>query len=166
MIPTYPPRRVTARAAAPVLARWLVGAVFLGMGLNKVLQPVDFLKLVRQYDMVHSHHVLNLIAAGLPWLEMFCGLLMMVGIAVRGSALVLAAMLVAFTAGIVNRAMAIHAGGGLPFCAIRFDCGCGGGEVLVCRKLAENTLLILLAAATVCSRSRTLCLWHSPFNRD
>jgi uncharacterized membrane protein YphA (DoxX/SURF4 family) len=167
MIATHPPSwQVAARTAAPVLARWVVGAVFLGMGLSKVLQPVEFLKLVRQYDMVDSHRMLNLIAAGLPWLEVFCGLLMMAGIAVRGSALVLAAMLAGFTAGIVKRALAIHAGGGIPFCAIRFDCGCGGGEVFGCRKLAENSLLILLAAATVCSRSRTLCLWHSPFNSD
>jgi len=157
--------RVSTRALVPVLARWLVGAVFLVMGFNKVLHPVEFLKLVRQYDIVHSHHVLNLIAAALPGLEVFCGLLLIAGIAVRGSALVLAGMLVAFTAGIVKRAVAIHAGGELAFCAIRFDCGCGGGEVFVCRKLAENTLLTLLAIISVGSRNRTWCLWHSPFSR-
>lgn len=164
-----PPRpstwRVAFPAVAPVLARWLVGAVFLGMGFNKVLHPVDFLKLVRQYDLVHSHQLLNLIAAGLPWLEVFCGLLLIVGIAVRGTALVLGGLLLAFTVGIVNRALAIHAGGALAFCAIRFDCGCGTGEVFVCRKLAENTLLILLAAVAVCSRNRAWCLRHSLFNR-
>ena len=31
-----------------VLARWLLGGLFLYMGLNKALHPVEFLKLVRQ----------------------------------------------------------------------------------------------------------------------
>ena len=44
-------RRVTLNVSA-VLARWVLGAVFLYMGLNKALHPVDFLKLLRQYDIV------------------------------------------------------------------------------------------------------------------
>jgi hypothetical protein len=97
---------------------------------------------------------------------MFCGLLLIAGIAVRGAALVLLGMLAAFTACVAQRAIAIHAGGGIAFCAIRFDCGCGTGEVLVCRKLVENALLALLAAVPVCSRSRVWCLWHSLTNRQ
>ena len=166
MNPTlHPTWRVTFRAVAPVLARWLVGAAFLSMGFSKVLHPVEFLKLVRQYDLVHSYQLLNLIAAALPWLEVCCGLLLIAGIAVRGTAWLLVGLLLAFTAGIVHRALAIHAGGGMAFCAIRFDCGCGTGEVFVCRKLAENTLLILLAAVAGSSRCRAWCLRHSLFNR-
>ncbi len=167
MNPTHRPTwRVTFLAIAPVLARWLVGAVFLSMGIQKILHPIEFLKLVRQYDLVHSYQLLNLIAAGLPWLEVFCGLLLIAGSAVRGTALVLVGLLLAFTAGILNRALAIHAGGGLAFCAIRFDCGCGTGEVFVCRKLAENAVLTVLAAVVAWSRCRTGCLRYSLFNRD
>jgi hypothetical protein len=28
---------------------------------------------------------------------------------------------------------------------VKFNCGCGGGDVLICQKLIENTGLILLA---------------------
>ena len=77
-----------ARDAAAVLARWWLGCVFIYMGLNKALpHPEYFLKLVRQYDMVTSPLLLNSIGAALPWFEVFCGLLLLVGVAVRGSAL-------------------------------------------------------------------------------
>ena len=46
-------------------------------------------------------------------------------------------------------ALALHAGGAVPFCAIRFDCGCGGGEVAICRKLVENTILFGMAVGVV-----------------
>lgn len=144
-----------------VLARWAMGLLFIYMGLNKALDPVGFLKLVRQYGLVENHILLNLIAAGLPWFEVFCGLLLVLGIAVRGTALMLVVMLVPFTLLVLRRALAIHAGGNIAFCAIRFDCGCGNGEVLICGKLVENTLLTLFSLALVFWRSRRLCLRHS-----
>ena len=133
-----------AGTLALVLARWLLGGLFLYMGLDKALHPVEFLKLLRQYDIIQSHLMLNLTAATLPWFEVCCGLLLLAGVAVRGTALVLGVMLVSFTAMVLQRAVAIHAAGGMPFCAIKFDCGCGAGEVFICRKLAENAGLILL----------------------
>lgn len=130
---------------AGVLGRWLLGGLFIYMGLNKALHPVDFLKLVRQYDLVANPYLLNWIAAGLPWFEVFCGLLLVAGVAVRGAALLLALMLVPFSLVVLDRALGIAATQGIPFCSVKFDCGCGTGEVLICRKLAENTLLLLLS---------------------
>ena len=91
-----------------VLARWLLGLVFLYLGLNKALHPVEFLKLVRQYDLVQSSLLLNSIAAALPWFEVFCGLLLLAGVAVRGTALMLVLMLVPFTVMVFRRALAIQ----------------------------------------------------------
>ena len=141
---------------AEVPARWLLGLVFIWMGLSKALQPVEFLKLVRQYDVVHGTLLLNSIAAALPWFEIICGGLMVAGIAVRGSALVLAGLLVPFTWMVLHRALALHSN--VPFCAIRFDCGCGSGEVFVCRKLLENAILILVSIGLVCGRGRKCCV--------
>jgi uncharacterized membrane protein YphA (DoxX/SURF4 family) len=155
--PAWWPSEKTQQHAA-VLARWLLGALFVYMGMNKALHPVDFLKLVRQYDMVQNHVFLNLIAASLPWFEVFCGALLILGVAVRGSALMLVVMLVPFTALVFKRAWAIHHLSLIPFCAIRFDCGCGNGEVLICGKLVENTLLTLLSAWLVTQRKHLLCL--------
>jgi uncharacterized membrane protein YphA (DoxX/SURF4 family) len=130
---------------AAVAARWLLGAVFIYMGLNKALHPVEFLKLVRQYNITDQYLFLNLVASALPWFEIFCGFLLVLGIAVRGTALLLVAMLVPFTILILQRALGIQHERGIPFCAIKFDCGCGAGEVLICRKLLENALLTSVA---------------------
>ena len=133
------------RDVAALAARWILGGVFVYMGLTKALNPVDFLKLLRQYEMIESHFLLNLIAAALPWFEVLCGLFLLAGIAVRGSALLLLGMLIPFTLVVLKRALAIHAAKAIPFCAISFDCGCGGGAVVICHKLLENSLLILLS---------------------
>jgi uncharacterized membrane protein YphA (DoxX/SURF4 family) len=136
--------RITVDTSA-VLARWLLGAVFLYMGLSKALHPVDFLKLLRQYDLTQSSLLLNSLAATLPWFEVFCGLLLLAGIAVRGTALTLIAMLVPFTALVLHRALLLQSALAIPFCAVQFDCGCGSGTEFICRKLLENFLLILLS---------------------
>jgi uncharacterized membrane protein YphA (DoxX/SURF4 family) len=130
---------------AAVLARWFLGGVFIYMGLVKALDPVTFLKLLREYEMVGSPVVLNSIASALPWFEIFCGVLLLTGVAVRGSAFVLLAMLIPFTLIVIKRAMAIASTDGIFFCAVKFNCGCGGGDVLICQKLVENTGLMLLA---------------------
>jgi uncharacterized membrane protein YphA (DoxX/SURF4 family) len=156
-----------AREAAALLARWWLGCVFIYMGLNKALpHPEYFLKLVRQYDMVSSPILLNSIGAALPWFEVLCGMLLLAGVAVRGTALNLIAMLVPFTLIVLKRALAIAATSGTPFCAVKFDCGCGTGEVLICHKLVENTLLLLLSAWLLTGSSQQFCLRFGLFRRE
>jgi uncharacterized membrane protein YphA (DoxX/SURF4 family) len=128
-----------------VLARWFLGGIFIYMGLVKALDPVTFLKLVREYELVGNPLLLNLIASVLPWFEVFCGLLLVTGVAVRGSALVLLGMLIPFTLIVLKRALEIASAEGILFCAVKFNCGCGGGDVYICQKLIENTGLMLLA---------------------
>lgn len=135
----------TPAQVALVAGRWFLGALFVYLGWKKAMDPVGFLKLVRQYGVLETPLLLNLVAAALPWFEVFCGLLLLLGVAVRGAAVLLVAMLVPFTTLILQRALALHAAGGIAFCAIKFDCGCGGGEVLICHKLIENTLLVALS---------------------
>lgn len=143
----------------PLAARLLLGATFIYLGTAKALDPVGFLKLVRQFDALPQPFALNAVAAVLPWFEIFCGILLLAGIRPRGTALVTLVLLVAFTALVALRALAIYRGGGVPFCAIRFDCGCGAGEVLICAKLAENSLLCLLSLAVLLRPGRRFCLW-------
>lgn len=142
-----------------VIARWGLGVLFIYMGLNKALHPVEFLKIVRQYEMVSSPFVLNSIAAALPWFEVFCGLLMLAGVAVRGTSLMLVVMLVPFTLAVLNRALGIyHSATALAFCAIKFDCGCGTGEEYICQKVAQNSGLILLSLWLLIGKGRQFSL--------
>ena len=146
---TLSPSRSRLMDIFGVLARYSLGALFIYMGMHKALHPVEFLKLLRQYDVLHTPLLLNLVASTLPWFETFCGMLLICGIAVRGTAIMLLAMLIPFSAIVLLRAVAIHRSGGMPFCAIKFDCGCGAGEVYICRKLLENVGLLLFAAGLI-----------------
>ncbi len=141
---------------AGLAVRWLLGGLFVYMGLQKALHPELFLKLLRQYDLTDNFLMLNLIAAALPWFEIFCGLILIAGIAVRGTALLILSMLAPFTFVVLKRALAISSIQHIALCAVRFDCGCGGGEVLICRKMVENVLLMLLSGWLLAGFGRRL----------
>jgi len=145
------------------LGRCLLGAVFVYMGLSKALHPEEFLKLVRQYELTSNPLILNSIAAALPWFEAVCGMLLAAGIAVRGTALVVVLMLVPFTLVIIKRALTLAATQGLPFTSIKFDCGCGAGEVVIWHKLIENSLLVLLALWLVAGHGRNWSVRYGLF---
>ena len=145
------------REVVAVLARWVLGGVFIYMGFAKVVHPEEFLKLVREYEVVRNPYALNLIAATLPWFEIFCGVLLLAGVAVRGTALVAAGLLFPFSLMVLKRALDIAAGGS-PFCDIRFDCGCGNGEVLICYKLIENSALFFVALWLMAGYGKRLSL--------
>ena len=147
--------------ALTVVARWALAGVFLYLGAEKALQPVEFLKLLRQFGIFETPWLLNLTAAALPWFEIVCGLLLLLGVAVRGAALVVLGLLVPFTVFVLLRALELRGASGLALCAIKFDCGCGAGEVFACRKLAENALLMVLSLGLVVSGRDRFCLRHT-----
>jgi uncharacterized membrane protein YphA (DoxX/SURF4 family) len=157
MSTTVSPRMRTALDVTTVIARWFLAVTFIYMGLQKALDPVTFLKLVRQYEIVKNPFMLNAIASSLPFFEIACGLFLLFGVAVRGTAVNLIAMLVPFTLMVLRRALEIAATQGTPFCAIKFDCGCGNGEVIICHKLIENTGLLFLSCWLLSGFGRQLC---------
>ena len=153
-------RRADQTGIPLLLARVLLGALFIYMGLKKVADPIDFLKLMRQYKMLPAGYWMNSAALILPWIETLCGTALLLGVAVRGAGLILAGMLAAFTPLVLTRGLELYqaAEGSLTFCQVSFDCGCGAGVVLLCAKLAENVASFLLALIAVTSRSRRFCL--------
>lgn len=164
-LPIQNTRAARARDLTTFLARIAVGGLYVYMGLSKALYPVDFLKLLRQYNLFDSALCLNIIAASLPWFEVFCGLLLLFGVAVRGTALVSLVTLVPFTIVVWKRALVLQAASQIPFCAVRFDCGCGTGEVNICFKLLENSLLMFLSAWLLLTPRLRACLWPEPVTR-
>jgi uncharacterized membrane protein YphA (DoxX/SURF4 family) len=150
---------------ATLIGRWFLGLLFIQMGLSKALHPVEFLKLAREYDIVTSPLLLNSIVGTLPWFEVFCGILLLLGVAVRGTAVLLISMLVPFTVVVIQRALSIATAKGLAFCAVKFDCGCGSGEVYICSKVLENSALMLLSFWLILGYGRQLSLRYCLFRK-
>jgi uncharacterized membrane protein YphA (DoxX/SURF4 family) len=152
-------RELTVWDWVVLVARLVLGGAFIALGVVKFADPVAFMKGVREYDIFPpGSTALNWVAATLPVLEVVLGACLVLGIALRGAGITVAAMLLAFTVAVALRAIAIHDAQGGSFCAIAFDCGCGTGVEQVCRKLPENVVMIVLALLVVASKAARFAL--------
>lgn len=154
--------RIDRTGVPLLLARLAIGIVFILMGWAKVQDPINFLKLMRQYRMMDEqtwYVFLNASAVIVPWLEIVCGVVLLAGVAVRPAGIISAGMLLAFTPLILKRGLELYqADPSVGLCGVNFDCGCGAGQVYLCSKIAENVGLFLAALIVVFSRSRRFCL--------
>jgi uncharacterized membrane protein YphA (DoxX/SURF4 family) len=98
------------------LARFGLAAVWLVSGLLKAVDPDQTYVAVRAYDVLPDAGV-EVVAALLPWVELGLGLLLLAGIGTRLVAVLSAALLLVFVAGV---AQAWARG-------LSIDCGCFGG---------------------------------------
>ena len=98
------------------LARLTLGGVLLAAGWLKVFTPAKSQMAVRAYEVLPIS-VANFFGIALPWLEVGLGILLILGIAVRLSAILGGALMVLFIAAI-SQAWAR---------GLSIDCGCFGG---------------------------------------
>ena len=153
--------KIDAGGIPLLLARLGVGGMFAYMAIMKIVDPIEFLKQIREYNILPADPpvFLTLTAATLPWLELLCAVALLLGVAPRGAALVINGMLLFFTPMLIWRAQGMVAAGEVQsFCDACFDCGCGTGVVCICRKVAENAALQIGALIVLFSRSRRFCL--------
>ncbi len=144
----------------PVLVRVLLGAYFIHSGVVKAMEPLVFLQMIRLYHVLPESPpiFLNSTAVVLPWLEIACGVALVLGLFMRGAGTLIAAMLCTFTPAILLRALAVMAKDGISFFQVEFDCGCGVGNETIWIKLLTNTGLLLLAVLSILFRSRRFTL--------
>ena len=143
-----------------LFARVVVGVLMIYVSIGKLQDPVTFLKVIKQYEIVpvEWHVALNSIAVIMPWVELLGGAALLVGVGLRGTGAVMFAMLIAFSTAIAMRTLHVMDAEGLPFMQVKFDCGCGTGEQIIWLKLLENTGLVVLSLLIMLSNSRFLCL--------
>ena len=144
----------------PVLIRWALAGYFLYSGYAKIGDPVVFLKSILQYDALPEEPAifLNASAVILPWLEVVCGLALLLGVMTRGAAINLALMLAVFTPAILRRSLEISQEQGISFFDVEFDCGCGSGAQIIWIKLCKNAGLFLGVIVTILSRCKCCSL--------
>lgn len=119
-----------------ILCRLLVGGVFVYASIDKILYPAEFAKVVYNYQMLPVP-LSNLVAMSLPWLELFTGLALLMGVLRKESSLVLSALLVFF---IIALSVNIYRG-------VDIDCGCmslsGGGRTIGIVTVLEDVILLV-----------------------
>jgi len=72
-----------------------LGAIFVAASIPKLIDPPSFAHMIYNYRIIPGA-LLNVMALTMPWLEMLCGLALILGIWRRSAASIIGAMLLAF----------------------------------------------------------------------
>lgn len=107
--------------------RILLAALFLFSGLAKLgflgteygNSPLEFATAIRKFQLV-QYDLIPELAFIIPWVEVVCGLALLLGLAARGSAVLLNLLLASFTIGMI---LVLLRGIEIP------ACGCFGGKI-------------------------------------
>lgn len=77
------------------ICRIVLGGVFVYASWDKILDPAAFAQIIVNYQIVSSG-IANLSALFLPWLELVCGICLIINRLPNGSAIIIAGLMVVF----------------------------------------------------------------------
>ena len=117
-----------------VLIRIVLGIIFLIASIDKISDPAGFARDISNYHFV-PFGLENTIAIVLPWLELFIGLGLILGIMIDGASVISGILLILFII-LIFQAM---------IRGFNIDCGCGlkEGEMVGWRKIFEDIILFI-----------------------
>ncbi len=130
--------------------RLLLGVVFIYASIDKIDKPGSFAQAIYNYRML-PHATINLMAIVMPWLELISGVLIIIGLFMRGSALLIGLMLLIFIMAISSALVR----------GLDISCGCfrvEGGHTLAVDLLVRDILMFIAAGIVVVFGSSPLCL--------
>jgi len=137
-----------------VIARVAVGATFIVASVYKIRDPGAFAKSIWYYHLVPGD-LINLMALILPWIELLCGLALILGLFYHGAVILVNVMTVTF---IIALCATIVKG-------IDIDCGCFKAGQTATRAAWEalvfDLVLILFTLQLLFSRSKRWLLSSS-----
>ena len=118
--------------------RILLGAVFIYASVDKIEKPWQFMAIIEGYDLTPGM-LSYYLALFLPFLELICGLFLIGGKYVRGSAAIISALLLLFIGAI---SLALWHG-------LESNCGCfslsGKGEAISFMRILEDLILLIVS---------------------
>lgn len=130
--------RTCTRNISITLVRIVLGVVFIFASFEKIADPTAFAASISGYRIVASDPAL-MIGTVLPWIELLCGLGLLLGLFVRGSALLALIMLSLFTVVVLSALVR----------GLDISCGCytqdPSAERIGWWKVGENAVLILMS---------------------
>jgi len=125
--------------------RLALAAVFIYAGLQKIGKPLAFADEIEMYKVLGYGPLLYCVAIVLPWIELLCGISLVTGVFLRGSALILLIVNAVFIVVIAFRTVNVMAEEGIGFLEVYFDCGCGFGATYAWKKLIEDLIFLALS---------------------
>ena len=120
-----------------LVSRMFIGLLFIVSSLDKIVDPAAFARSVADYGLL-PFWMPAIIATILPWVELLCGFAVLFGIFLRGSSLLLSAMLVVFTLAVISALLR----------GLDISCGCFTRDPAAGHigwlKVVQNTLLFAM----------------------
>ncbi len=117
--------------------RWILGLVFIYAGIYKIADPAAFSEAIYNYRLFPDIFI-NPLAVWLPWLELLAGLSLIIGIWIKGGALILSVLSLAFAVAV----------GTALFRGLDISCGCfsltGAKERIQWTYVAQDLGLLLM----------------------
>ncbi len=142
-----------------LLARLIIGSLFIYASGYKVFDPADFATSVRNY-MILPPGWTNFVAITLPWVELGAGIFLILGILTRPAALLTTSMLAVFLAGLA------HA----YWIGLDIDCGCfssaaqSTGKIGLFHFVRDSCLLLISAFIVIFDRGHFSVLRNQPLD--
>ena len=128
-------KQITRHPILSMIFRFILGAVFIYAGVQKIFVPAEFSQSIQNY-MILPAALTNLVAIFLPWLEICCGILLLAGIFIRASAILLTLMNLVFVIAILSALIR----------GLDINCGCFGSDTpLDWFKMIENLILLAMS---------------------
>ena len=136
MVSTF--SKMTSSPGVFLILRIVLGAVFIWASISKIANPQGFAEILGNYQVLPPVLV-NPVAIILPWVEALCGVSLIAGRLIRGSALIFVALMLIF---LTVTAFNMYRG-------LDVNCGCfsvaanatSGSQVV---NLLRNLLLLIL----------------------
>ncbi len=130
------------------ILRFALGAVFIYASLDKIANPAGFALAIGHYRML-PYLLISLLAAVLPWLELVCGIALIIKRWVGGASLLIVLMNAVFIIAITTALMR----------GLDISCGCfstaGAGSRIGLMRLAEDIGFLLAAGYLYIRQSST-----------
>ncbi|HVN47254.1 MAG TPA: MauE/DoxX family redox-associated membrane protein [Bacteroidota bacterium] len=118
-----------------LLLRVLLGSIFIVSGLDKIADMNAFVHSILNYQLIGSHLAV-VVTTILPWIEILCGVGLILGIYPRASAIIITVLLVIFTILVVSALVR----------GLDISCGCftqdSSAAKIGWQKIIENILMI------------------------